>query len=246
MEKLANKLFAYIVPHDTGFAPCVCNNICTFATCKPNIRKRFKGENDKDNVWIIGFSSLNQPFKGCRRIIYIMKVSKVITYKDYFTNFNKERKDCIYCAAVQDNKTYQYKNFIQKDQYSTHGWKCDGGKAMRNDIDGLNVLYSNHFVYFGGSTEYILDKCGQIDVNNYTFKLSEVASRLNKSPRHYFESRFDHDENRTFDEFIMLKDYIINERKQIGVIEYPSCYKDICKNCDISKKCDYVNKGCML
>lgn len=74
-----SKLYTYIVREDSGFAPNPFHGFCTLATCKPRIRKIAK-----DGDWIAGFSS-KRHYKD-RRLVYAMRVEKVLDFDEYWTD----------------------------------------------------------------------------------------------------------------------------------------------------------------
>lgn len=123
------KLYSYVVAVDTGFAPDPFDNFCSLACCKPIIRK---SANIDD--WIVGTGSKSSV--GNDKLVYAMKITEKIDFNDYYHNskFNG-RADNIY-----------YKNndiWIQKKN------PFHGKNDMKHDLNGLYVLISNDFYYFG-------------------------------------------------------------------------------------------------
>lgn len=141
-----NRLFTYTIPVDDGAAPNPFRGVCTLAICKPGIRRSAeKGD------WVAGLGSRNAPSGDLGgRLVYAMRVDEVVTMKEYdesaphrwphrVPNINSldlsERLgDCIY-------------NFIGIQPVlrpSVHG-----PQNIATDLDGKNVLISEHYYYFG-------------------------------------------------------------------------------------------------
>lgn len=161
-------VYAYVMSHDTGFAPCYDNGVFTLACCKPRIRKSVFGKlNDsgelKDDVWVIGAKHDGKPKSGIYKshVVYIARITKVLRFEDYYTEDNFYRSDCVY----QKLKTEECKKAINrkddlenmkkdktriKSSENPHYCKTD---EFRKDISGLCVLYSDDFYYFGGGEE---------------------------------------------------------------------------------------------
>lgn len=137
-------IYAYIVPVDDGAAPNPYGGVCTLAICKPNLRKIAK-----QGDWLVGLDSKFQ-------LIYIMKITTVMTMKEYDTytkenlpikipnktskNIEEQMGDSVYDFA-QDSVTLRP---------SVHS-RCT--KEM--DLAGENVLLSTHFYYFGKETKIL-------------------------------------------------------------------------------------------
>ena|ERR1035437_4597916 len=145
------RLFCYKMRDDAGFAPNPFHGLLTLANCKPLIRKH-KVEGD----WIAGFTSkaLNGDKVGEERLIYLMKVTKKITYDEYWNNLDYECKkpiledsgfeeragDNIYKPNIE--LTYDYHQLENKNHKE---------KDKEHDLKGIYVLVSNQFYYFGNS-----------------------------------------------------------------------------------------------
>ena len=141
---MSERLFSYIVTHDTGFSPNPFWNYCTLANCKPAIRRTAV----KDD-WIIG---LSPKVKG-NRIIYAMRISERLSYSEYFfdNRFALKtpdllRNEHIYKCGDRIYEPINYTGFNQlknpshDDSHKTH------------DLKGCNVLISEDFVYFGSES----------------------------------------------------------------------------------------------
>jgi hypothetical protein len=133
------KIFRYIVPVDDGAAPNPYGGVCTLAICKPNIRKIAKVGD-----WLIG---LKNPTK---ELIYCMKITDVMSMQEY-DKYTKEKlpikipdtdnKDITFHMGDSVYDFSKEEIFLRKSVHS----RC----TKQMDLDGKNVLLSNHFYYFG-------------------------------------------------------------------------------------------------
>lgn len=151
-----NKLYSYLMTHDSGFAPNPFFGFLTLATCMADIR-RTKNVGD----WIAGFAGKALVRKSRERgisinhqgLIYLMRIGEIIPLDAYFddprfqekksialgTNDTvRERGDNIYCSDG-DGGFRQ----IENDNH-------DQGE-MAKDIGGKNVLVADAYYYFGRS-----------------------------------------------------------------------------------------------
>jgi hypothetical protein len=141
------KLYSYCLRVDDGAAPNPYWDTCTLAICKPVIRRKAAVGD-----WVVGLGSKNSPIGDIStRVVYAMRVTKILSMKEYDTfcgraltekipdwtssDFRRRVGDCIY-------------------DFSRHGKpsirRSVHNKANRKtDLSGLNVLLSDHFYYFG-------------------------------------------------------------------------------------------------
>lgn len=80
------KGYSYVVARDYGFAPNPFWGVLTLATCKPKIRK---SANVGD--YVIGHSAASDGNK----LIFIMKVGRVITFDEYWNSDEFEIKNLL-------------------------------------------------------------------------------------------------------------------------------------------------------
>lgn len=95
------KLLKYVVRFDSGVAPNPYFNICSLALCTPNHRNAQLKKDD----WILGHSSKSTG----QRLIYAMKVTKVLPMVEYFHKFREKQPDPLGTHTQQrgDNMYYQ-------------------------------------------------------------------------------------------------------------------------------------------
>jgi len=146
------RLFSYKLTNDTGFAPNPFFGRLTLATCKPGIR-RTKGVGD----WIAGFTSrqLCGDKVGQERLIFLMKVSEIMSIAEYFhaprhknkipKQLAKDPKD-----RLGDNIYKPRKGHAREiDDFDQVPNESHGMGSKKRDLGGKNVLISDHFYYFG-------------------------------------------------------------------------------------------------
>ena len=173
-------IFAYRLTNDTGFAPCVDNNILTLACCKGGqVRKekdvcwglrysigKYAKEYPDDEIYVIGI------YKN--RLLYCAKATEIIEMTEYYSEEQKakygKRKDHIYDIKNGELKRNNFLKHIHADKLQ-----------YRRDKNGVYVIISNKFSYFGKNAECIDEKMLSIlpkgvgtikyDLNNEHFEI---------------------------------------------------------------------------
>ena len=143
------KVYLYVVARDFGFAPNPFHNLCTLATCKPRIRSVAR-----EGDWIIGMGGAR--LKATKRCIFAMRVSKSITFDEYWNDPIYRDKKPVRNGSkkmiVGDNIYYQLSGNWQ--QLNSHHSNPDGSpnqSNITNDTQSNAVLVSNYFFYFGNA-----------------------------------------------------------------------------------------------
>ncbi len=141
--------YTYKITRDFGFAPNPFFGICTLATCKPHIRKKAKVG---DWIFGTGSSKLENP----NTLIYAMKVTKIITFNEYWSDPQYKRKiPKMNCSLVQmygDNIYYKDKDeqWFQENSHHSNENGILNEKNLKTDTSGTeNVLISDQYFYFG-------------------------------------------------------------------------------------------------
>jgi len=141
------KLYSYCLRYDDGAAPNPYHKLCTLAICKPRIRSVAKVDD-----WIVGLGSKHSCLGDISEsVVYAMKITDVLTFEEYDKYclsslpeklpdwrsqvFQKKIGDCIYDYGRGNPPTI-------RESVHTEG-------NRKSDLDGKNVLLSNHFYYFG-------------------------------------------------------------------------------------------------
>ena len=133
------KLSAYIVTHDSGFAPNPFGRVCTLACCKPTIRRNA----DPGDI-IVGTGSAKIGLSG--HLIYAMRVGKVLSFDTYWRRYPSKR------FSRRTRVTRRGDNIWHRD--SLGNWRVIPGaphaeKDRNRDVNGQNVLVSSDFYFFG-------------------------------------------------------------------------------------------------
>ena len=144
------RLYSYVVARDFGFAPNPFYNVCTLATCKPEIRKH---ANVGD--WILGTGSSKRGKEGY--LVFVMLVSETLTFSEYWENASfREKRPNLRGSKKQafgDNIYFKDHTGRWRQVDSHHSYT--GGTSNPHNIDhdtGTDrVLLSTEFVYWGGS-----------------------------------------------------------------------------------------------
>lgn len=150
------RLFSYLMTHDSGFAPNPFHQRLTLATCKPGIRRtKIVGD------WVAGFASkalvnnsrkLNVPIED-RGLVFFMKISQVVPLERYFICDEFQCKKPSPIINKYENIEADYgDNIYSKLANGEWQWleneNHDEG-FQKHDTDGINVLVSDQFWYFG-------------------------------------------------------------------------------------------------
>lgn len=145
-------LYVYAMTNDSGFAPCIKDNLLSLACCKggKNGGMRKSAGNDfnaGNEVWVLGvcgagLASSNEKMKY--NPVYLAKIDNVIEMTEYFESGNqyKGRFDHIAYSTID--------GVLKSQPENPHTDEND----QKKDINGKYVLLSNHFVYWG-------EKCGE-------------------------------------------------------------------------------------
>lgn len=141
-----NRVFSYIVVHDTGFSPNPFHGLLTLACCKPLIRRTA-------NVGdiIVGLSSRSE------RLVYATQVAEVIAFEEYWADPRYQSRrpvmnspQIVYRAG--DN-IYEPVGGGYRQLPSFHSNR-DGSEDVglkRTDLSGNHVLVCERFTYWGRS-----------------------------------------------------------------------------------------------
>ena len=119
-------VYSYILATDVGASPCVENDCLTISICKPKLRQKAQVSDI-----IVGISGYK--LGKNKRIMFISKITKIITMKKYGEDEYNNRSDSIFTSELK----------MKKNDF--HNVKDDRDR----DISGKNVLISTDFIYFG-------------------------------------------------------------------------------------------------
>ncbi len=158
------KVYIYVVARDLGFAPNPFHGICSLATCKPKVRNTAKVGD-----WIVGIGGGR--LKSTGKCIFAMKVTRKITYNEYWTNPDYLDKKPVRNGSKKmmlgDNIYFFNEVDNTWNQAHSHHSNKDGSINIHNrdrDTQSNYVLLSEYFYYFGSKApivpEEILSKFG--------------------------------------------------------------------------------------
>lgn len=163
---MGNIIFAYRLTSDTGFAPCVDNNILTLSCCKGGrkLSKKLNGKivstglryriggyakaHPNDEMYLMGI------YKN--KLLYYAKITKVITMEEYYSTKMKKkygkRKDHIF--------DYNGKELTRNNNLPNIHPNNDKDEQFKKDIAGKDVVISdkNQFSYWGRNAKKITDR----------------------------------------------------------------------------------------
>jgi len=144
------KLYSYVLEKDAGAAPNPFYGHCTLAICKPAIRR-----NAHFGDWVVGTGNSKT---GNDKLIYAMKVTEVMDFKNYFNDKRFEKKKPIfdnrdeYCHLGDNIYQPTADGFNQLPSVHSKGSEenlknklHDLGEKLENN----RVLISDNFYYFG-------------------------------------------------------------------------------------------------
>jgi hypothetical protein len=136
------RLYTYIIPFDTGFAPNPFYGYCTLACCKPPIRRTAKRGD-----WIVGLTTKDQR----NRIVYAMNVSEKITFADYWrdTRFAFKRPD-LRSADLQRHCGDNIYEPVGGGAYRQHAG-AHNAENHEHDLEGTFALVASDYAYFGAN-----------------------------------------------------------------------------------------------
>ena len=145
MEDRDLKMWSYRIVHDKQFAPNPFKGVLTLATCKPLIRRSKESES---GVWLAGFAAYSvkdglRPKKGRELLIYLAKISEVMTMQDYWTKYPQKR-----AQKCGEEFEEHYGDNIYDENLRLVNDNNHGEWDFKRDISGKNVLICKEFYYF--------------------------------------------------------------------------------------------------
>lgn len=150
------RLFSYVVARDYGFAPNPFFEICTLATCKPNIR-RVASIGD----WVIGTGSKKNKKNGS--LVYAMRITETVTFNEYWHDerFAKKKPNLRGSKKLAFGDNIYFKGLMDKWHQVDSHHSFRGGipniDNIINDTQTDRVLISEDYSYWGGEGPLIPD-----------------------------------------------------------------------------------------
>lgn len=141
--------YSYVVKRDYGFAPNPFYGFLTLATCKPMIRNKAQVGD-----FIIG----NAPVDLDNKLVFIAKVSKVITFNEYWNNEEYACKKPVMNGSFKklygDNIYHQLENgewMQENSHHSNQDGSINTDNLTRDTGTTDHILIADEFFYFGKS-----------------------------------------------------------------------------------------------
>lgn len=182
------KLYTYRETYDTGFAPNPFQEVLTLANCKPAIRRTAEVGD-----WVAAFTAnivrnadkkiLYQGKKGAEKLVWIGRITKKLTYAEYWEQYKQKRpksfngsfveakgSGCgakevvasVGCGAKPTEASLSDDfgdNIYMPDEKAPLGFKQIPNRFheewnMNTDLSGKFVLICEEFYYFGAANPY--------------------------------------------------------------------------------------------
>ncbi len=143
------KLLKYVMTHDSGLAPNPYSGICSLAVCTPNHRNAKLDVGD----WVIGHSTKATG----HRLIYAMRLSKVLRLQDYFEKFPQKRPDPNGSIEEQHGDNFYYKDgdrwarLPSAEHNDPESFLQDAGSENRKAYLAEGEY---NYWYFGGASQF--------------------------------------------------------------------------------------------
>jgi hypothetical protein len=162
-------LYSYVVNIDTGFAPNPYHGICSLACCGKLVRKDignkfrelrityenlsdefkennsfsdFRAENKMKDIWVIGMAGSNITPVSDRYPIYLMKVTEILTFKEYDEKYPEKRPRCKKMENGEERPTCLKNGEIPP--FDSKNCTCTDGSYLCSGDSIYNSKYSRH------------------------------------------------------------------------------------------------------
>lgn len=139
-------LYSYVIKRDYGFAPNPFWNICSLATCKPQIRERASVGD-----WVAGFGGAGTAIS--QKMVFLMRIDEICSFDEYWDDsrfgVKKPHFDGNYQQCYGDNIYHHINN--EWTQENSHHSYADGinQNNLSHDTRIDRVLLSFYYWYFG-------------------------------------------------------------------------------------------------
>lgn len=144
MQTIQNEtvLRSYKMASDRGFAPNPYGGVLTLATCKSHIRRCLTKEKSLGE-WLAGFTSkgLNKKYKvSDKKLIYLARIDDILPMESYWDKYPIKR------SYPSSDNIYRNVNgslvWVPNPFHKTE-------KEQKDDLDGMKVIISRNYFYFG-------------------------------------------------------------------------------------------------
>lgn len=142
-----DRVFSYVVVHDSGFSPNPFHGLLTLACCKPLIRRTA----NVDDI-IVGLSSRSE------RIVYAAQVAEVIAFEEYWSDPRYQVRrpvldspQVVYRAGDNIYEPVAGGGYRQLPSFHSNHDGSENAGLKRTDLSGTYVLVCERFTYWGRS-----------------------------------------------------------------------------------------------
>ena len=182
-------LYVYRIASDTGFAPCAEKGLLSLACCKggqirngkiihTGLRYRIGAKKDgadytEDDVYVLGTYQ--------DKMLYLAKVTDVVTMEEYFSGRSKGRTDDIY--KMSGGKLVRNNRLREEDVHTDED-------RIKKDLAGEYVLLSEDFIYLGVDAVSIdiVEKYNAVTRETKVYK-GETAEQIVAECRKYQDNK---------------------------------------------------------
>lgn len=144
-------VFSYVIDHDLGFTPNPFHGVCTFACCKPQIRKKAEVGD-----YVLGTGAVKPNLRG--HLTFWMRVDEIMTFDEYWEDRRFRRKKPLMSGSTHlrygDNIYHRDggKKFLQEDSFHSHeDGSASLGDLKRDTGTTDKVLIGHTFAFWGKS-----------------------------------------------------------------------------------------------
>ena len=179
-NKAKTYVYSYRLTYFGGTAPCSDGDYLSLAICKRDMRRvigeRKKGTNDR--YWVIGIAGAglqraNSDFTR-EQIVYIAKIDKTCSYRDYFGDEKNKRADKIYVECKNQKGKHYIDNGMMFKHYGGHVHKRVDLQDrdwdithQKDDAKKRYVLIADEFAYLSEKDSEEIRQCpmgtGKVD-----------------------------------------------------------------------------------
>jgi hypothetical protein len=179
MAERLPRIYTYVIEHDLGFAPNPFHGICTLACCKPRIRKYAK-----KGDYVIGTAAADTKKRG--HMIYWMRISKIITFDDYWKDpkFLIKRPDMWAGRMYRYGDNIYYPDAVTAKYHAVDSFHSEehGGASpanlKRDTGTTTRVLLGDDFAYWGSDGPKIPKSLEDFVVETQGHKCRFAAERV--------------------------------------------------------------------
>lgn len=184
-------LFSYKMDHDFGLAPNPFWGFMSLAVCKGQIRRN---KNLQIGDWIIATGAKSLGYEN--RLIYAMKVEKIITFDEYWSSPEYGCKIPVMNGTLSqlygDNfyHTLADGKIIQEPSAHSNSDSSPNESHKERDTRGKNVLLSKEFFYFGDKAPLIPQYLQEVICNGRDYACPKIPENIREAFVRWLKSNY--------------------------------------------------------